>query len=322
MRLGEIEEVRYPNRRPWLILVLLLAAGAVYFYRTQRQKRADRRPPAEVEQVSGTEPGAAADAPRRKDTPSGPANGPHVDVTAALAEARAAEDGGERLRARGLYLQVLKARPAPGVRRAVEERLGELHMRLVASPEPMPEKVTVEIARGDSLARIARRHGTTVELLQAANNIGDPNRIRVGDRLRVLNGTFAMVISKSRNDLVLSLNGQFFKRYRVGTGKYDKTPEGTFVITDRIKEPVWWPSGGREVPYTGDPEGENILGTRWMALKAVDDTPDVVGYGIHGTWDESTIGKAESAGCIRLRNRDVEELFRLIPSGTRVRIEK
>jgi lipoprotein-anchoring transpeptidase ErfK/SrfK len=48
----------------------------------------------------------------------------------------------------------------------------------------------------------------------------------------------------------------------------------------------------------------------------------VKGYGIHGTWDKDSIGKAESAGCIRLRNEDVEELFLLVPVGTPVRIEE
>jgi lipoprotein-anchoring transpeptidase ErfK/SrfK len=57
-----------------------------------------------------------------------------------------------------------------------------------------------------------------------------------------------------------------------------------------------------------------------MTLRATGSTPDVRGYGIHGTWDESTIGKSESAGCIRMKNRDVEELYVLLPPGTPVTI--
>jgi len=58
-----------------------------------------------------------------------------------------------------------------------------------------------------------------------------------------------------------------------------------------------------------------------MSIKASGSgTPDVKGYGIHGTWDDSSIGKAESAGCIRMRNQDVEQLFVLVPMGTVVTI--
>jgi len=46
----------------------------------------------------------------------------------------------------------------------------------------------------------------------------------------------------------------------------------------------------------------------------------VRGYGIHGTWEPETIGKAASAGCIRLLNSEIEELFNLVPLGTEVTI--
>jgi len=146
-----------------------------------------------------------------------------------------------------------------------------------------------------------------------------PDLIKPGDRLRILNGKFTVVVSKSRNDLVLKLNGRFFKRYRIGTGRFGKTPTGTFTISDRVKEPVWWRPDGKVVPY-GDPE--NILGTRWLALKAAGKTPDIKGYGIHGTWETGTVGRAESAGCIRLNNEDIEELYTLLPLGTPVTIEE
>jgi lipoprotein-anchoring transpeptidase ErfK/SrfK len=55
-----------------------------------------------------------------------------------------------------------------------------------------------------------------------------------------------------------------------------------------------------------------------MTLRAEGETPDVRGYGIHGTWDNSAIGKAESQGCVRMRNEDVEELFALLPLKTAV----
>ena len=135
--------------------------------------------------------------------------------------------------------------------------------------------------------------------------------------MRVLKADFDIRVSVQSNDLIVSMGGEFFKRYPVGTGKYEKTPLGTFAIIEKIKKPVWWRPNGKEVPF-GHPD--NILGTRWMSLRATGETPDVRGYGIHGTWKEETIGKSESAGCVRLRNKDAEELFMIVPAGTPVTI--
>jgi len=70
------------------------------------------------------------------------------------------------------------------------------------------------------------------------------------------------------------------------------------------------------LPY-GDPG--NILGTRWIGFV---DTEQHEGFGIHGTSDESSVGKNVSNGCVRLRNADVEELFGMLAPGEKVRIVK
>ena len=155
------------------------------------------------------------------------------------------------------------------------------------------------------------------DLIAKANRISNPNSIRVGDRLRILDHPqFAIEVSKSQNWLLVTMKGKFFKRYTVGTGQYNRTPVGTFKIVDKIVKPSWW-KDGREIPY-GDKE--NILGTRWMRIAATGDTPPASGYGIHGTWDNSTLGQQSSAGCVRMANEDVEELFLYIPDGTPVTI--
>ena len=43
---------------------------------------------------------------------------------------------------------------------------------------------------------------------------------------------------------------------------------------------------------------------------------------IHGTHDESQLGKPMSHGCIRMSNYDVIELFNLAPMGTTVCINE
>ena len=68
-------------------------------------------------------------------------------------------------------------------------------------------------------------------------------------------------------------------------------------------------SKGRVVP----PGKANPLGTRWLGLSKK-------GYGIHGTNAPGSIGRNASHGCIRMRNRDVEELFELVAVGDMVEL--
>jgi len=186
--------------------------------------------------------------------------------------------------------------------------LGELNTQIIFTALPAPEKIDYTIQVGDTLGKLASRYGTTMDLIRKENHItGD--KIRVGDRLRIYQGKFAVEVSKTANTLTVTDAGKFFKRYRVGTGQFSKTPVGTFKITVRQEKPDWH-RGDKIVPF-GDPE--NILGTHWLGL-------DVRGYGIHGTWETNSIGKQSSAGCIRMLNDDVGELFTILPVGTPVTI--
>jgi lipoprotein-anchoring transpeptidase ErfK/SrfK len=74
------------------------------------------------------------------------------------------------------------------------------------------------------------------------------------------------------------------------------TPVGDFVIVNREPNP-----GG---PF----------GAMWLSLSKIH-------YGIHGTNNPSSIGKAVSLGCIRMHNHNVLELASIVPNGTRVSIK-
>jgi lipoprotein-anchoring transpeptidase ErfK/SrfK len=86
------------------------------------------------------------------------------------------------------------------------------------------------------------------------------------------------------------------------------SPAGSFTIVQRISHPTWY-GKGRIVP----PGAANPLGTRWLGLS-------VKGYGIHGTNQPASIGRNASHGCIRMRNRDVEELFEMVAVGDSVEL--
>lgn len=260
-------------------------------------------------------PAQAAPAPLPSTTPS--ATMPQ-SVLQKLEFARKAAADNNLAKAREICLATLEGETDASNAAEIEKFLGDIDINLIFTPSEMPGKIDHSIASGESLRSIANKYGTTIDLLVKGNNVANPNRIQIGDRLRVLdNQKFEIVVSKGNNTLLVKLNGKFFKRYNVGTGKFNRTPNGTFVIDDKIVNPPWWRPDGREIPF-GDKE--NILGTRWMRLKATGDTPPARGYGIHGTWDESSLGKQSSAGCVRMANKDVEELYTYAPLGTVVTI--
>ncbi|HTS64677.1 MAG TPA: L,D-transpeptidase [Candidatus Acidoferrales bacterium] len=89
---------------------------------------------------------------------------------------------------------------------------------------------------------------------------------------------------------------------------HSPSPTGTYKIISSVEDPTWY-HNGRTVP----PGPHNPLGTRWLGLSAK-------GYGIHGTNVPSSIGRSASHGCIRMRNRDVEQLFHMVAVGDRVEL--
>ncbi len=238
-------------------------------------------------------------------SPSGP--DPALDRLPGI---RAQVEADDLAGARAAAFQALETATSVEGRKALEAILGDVNTKLLYSRRPMEEKTAYTVAAGDSLARIASRNNTTIELIQKINGLRGAG-IQAGRDLQVFTGTFRVIVDKSDNELRLLCNGKFFKAYPVGTGKWNSTPVGDTVITDRIPQPTWYAPDGREIRF-GDPA--NLLGTHWLAL-------DIPHYGIHGTWDETSIGKQSSEGCIRLKNADIEELFNLLPIGTTVTIQ-
>ncbi len=116
-----------------------------------------------------------------------------------------------------------------------------------------------------------------------------------------------IVVSLADCSLALFEGDRLVKSYDVAVGKpATPSPQGQFVVARRVANPTWY--GPEKIVGPGK---KNPVGTRWIGLS-------VKGYGIHGTNIPSSIGKAASHGCIRMRNADVEELFELIDVGVPV----
>jgi hypothetical protein len=121
--------------------------------------------------------------------------------------------------------------------------------------------------------------------------------------------TARIVISLPDHKLILLEGERVVRVFDIAVGKTSTpSPQGDFQIANRVHNPTWF---GPHVVVA--PGKANPLGTRWMGLS-------VAGYGIHGTNVPSSIGKSASHGCIRMRNRDVEELFELVSVGTPVQL--
>jgi L,D-transpeptidase ErfK/SrfK len=158
---------------------------------------------------------------------------------------------------------------------------------------------------GETLAIIAANYRRTLQQILSSNPvISNPALIFPGQQINIpglpdpYSIPYSIAVSLKNKRLTLYRSGQVVKIYPVGIGKMlTQTPVGQFVIVNREPNP-----GG---PY----------GAMWLSLSKV-------GYGIHGTNNPSSIGKEVSKGCIRMHNRDVLELSRQVPNGTRVMITR
>lgn len=216
------------------------------------------------------------------------------------------EKKGELLKSKEAYQKILENFPAsPNVQRA-QERLEEINLKILFSPAMTEGALQYQVQKGDSLKKIASRYNTTVELLARINNIKD-GVIQIGRKLKIPQGHFSIVVDKSQSILTLKCDGNILKTYSVSTGLNNSTPTGTFKITTKVVNPTWYTLGAVIPP--GSPR--NILGSRWLGISKE-------GYGIHGTTDPQSIGKNVTAGCVRMRNSDVEELYTIVPEGTEV----
>jgi len=111
--------------------------------------------------------------------------------------------------------------------------------------------------------------------------------------------TYIIHVDVEQKRLTLFQGDEIRKTYTVATGAWDTpTPVGVFTITHRFSGQM----GGFGTCFLG-------LNVPWG------------NYGIHGTNKPESIGYSASHGCIRMNVSDAEELYALVPNGTKVVIE-
>ena len=115
-------------------------------------------------------------------------------------------------------------------------------------------------------------------------------------------------------------------RFGIAVGRAGKGFSGNAVVSVKREWPGWTPTANMirndpalYGPLAGGLKGglDNPLGARALYLyRGGKDTR----YRIHGTMDPASIGRATSAGCIRLFNQDVMDLYDEMELGARVHV--
>jgi lipoprotein-anchoring transpeptidase ErfK/SrfK len=325
------------------IVVIVLAAvawfGVTKLLKMRREKEAESKPP--VTNVSVPPGKAAAEPPKAKELPSPAAKAKASPLAQAPAKAStpaakaapspvaglapketlqelsalAAKGGADKEKAWGILTRKFLTASSDAERQEAKKLLDEVSADLMFSKTPTSFAESYVVQRGDTLHDIANKYNTTVGLIrwgsQKARDI-----IRPGEKLKIPVGKVKLILQKSRFRLIVLFNNNYVKEYVVAIGRAEKTPNGTFIIDEKVVNPNWYAPDGKVYKYG---EEKNILGTRWMRFK---ETSQFAGFGIHGTTQEDTVGKPASEGCIRMRNKEVEELFDVVPRGTEVVISE
>lgn len=147
-------------------------------------------------------------------------------------------------------------------------------------------------------------------------------------------------VGVKRQELYLFRKGKLIKIYNVSTSKKgagavansEMTPVGLHRVNGKYGAGV--PENGilrhkkfsgniAEIEYEAKPINKDLITTRIITIegleKGVNKGGKLDSYNrriyIHGTAEEGLIGKPASHGCIRLKNKDVMELFDLLTKG-------
>jgi lipoprotein-anchoring transpeptidase ErfK/SrfK len=203
----------------------------------------------------------------------------------------------------------------PPIKEKIRQEMTQINAELIFSKTLLHKAKLYTVKAGDSVWTIANKFNVPMGMIKYVNRLHKNNYIFPGQKLKILTGEFSILVKKSRFKLYLLYEGAFFKEYTIAIGKDNTTPCGRFKIVNKVNKPAWEPVlDGRRVRFEyGDPQ--NPLGELWMQF----DNPSDLG--IHGTNDETSLGKKITNGCIRLSNKDVLELGGFVSTGTEVVIE-
>ncbi|PKB13328.1 putative peptidoglycan binding protein [Novosphingobium kunmingense] len=132
-----------------------------------------------------------------------------------------------------------------------------------------------------------------------------------------------IVVSKSKGTLkVYDANDKLVGMFTATMGsQHDPLPLGNWKILGVARNPpfhynpeLFWDVDDGESKELLPPGPNGPVGVAWIDLSKEH-------YGIHGTPEPQTIGRAQSHGCVRLTNWDVARLAQMVSGSTKVLFE-
>lgn len=152
-----------------------------------------------------------------------------------------------------------------------------------------------------------------------------PDHVRQIVDYRTNEAPGTIVVDQTARYLYFVLSGGKAVRYAVGVGPVARAfPGGEAEIARKAKWPRWTPTPSmiernpkQYARNAGGVDGgpHNPMGARalYMHQNGVDTY-----YRVHGTNDPTSIGRAVSAGCIRLLNQDIIDLHDRVKPGAKI----
>ena len=208
LKMDELDGYSYPKRRPWVVLIVvvaLVAAVASWRMRSRTVRSTSDKvgiiEENQTEWVSSTiAPSVSADrltvvgrSEIRQESPSESLS--RDDARQLVKRAEDFEKDGQLIKARDVYWEVLHRCRDAGTAAEIKSRLGRIHVELLFTSRRMPEKKSYMVQPRDRIEKIARKFGTTQELIVKSNGIRNPDLIKAGDELRVFSGKLRIEIS-------------------------------------------------------------------------------------------------------------------------------
>ena len=198
----------------------------------------------------------------------------------------------------------------------VTARVDAVTVNAVNAPKPAVADDIYVVQAGDTLAEIAARHDTTVQLLLAANGLPNPNFVWVGQQLRVrantqAESTLSLVAAPAdgRRWIEVDLTNQTLTAWQG-----DVSVMFTAISSGRASTPTV--------------TGRFTIGTKYKAQRMTGpgyDLPNVPwvmyfhqSYAIHGAYWHNNFGVPMSHGCVNMRSNEAEMLYNWAAAGTEV----
>ena len=231
-------------------------------------------------------------------------------------------------RASLITLLLLSSLGALNSARAMDYPLPPAGSRLIGQNQ------TYTIQEGDNkLQTIARRFNTAAQVILETNNTIAPVNPAPGTVITI--PSQMLLPDTPREGIVVNLaelrlyyfppGENIVQVFPLGIGQLGlETPVSTTRVSQKIPNPTWTPTAGIRARSLAQgiklppvvPAGPNNPLGRYALRLGIGNGE----YLIHGTSAPDSVGLRVSSGCIRLRDGDIETLFRQVTPGTKVNI--